>query len=340
MNAFETHAFEKYVAPGAAHVLLEGEQPPLHVSFVLVPRFTLLAFTSALEPFRIANQLAGRMLFRWSVYSEDGQPVQCSNGLMVMPDARLPAEAPPGYVMICGGVTPDRTMSRALGNWVRAQWRRGRTVGGLCTGAYALARAGILGGRRFTLHWENIAGFSETFPELRPMQQIFCVDDRIISCAGGVAAADLALHLISTHCGAKLAGTVMGMCLLSGHRDDRTAQVASMASRFATRNPTVLRAAELLEAECENGFDLKSCARHVGVAPRQIQRLFRQHLGKTLRQFVNELRLDRGRMLLAETNMSVTEVAIACGYTTRSAFSRGFRARYGRSPQNYTGFAS
>lgn len=339
MSLPESHLLERYVAPGAAHVPIADDRPPLDVSFVLVPRFTMLAFTSALEPFRVANQLTGRMLFRWRVHSQDGKPVHCSNGLAVVPDSPLPAEAPPGCVLICGGVTPDVTMTPALGHWVRGQWRRGRTVGGLCTGAYALARAGILGGRRFTLHWENIAGFSETFPELQPLRQIFCVDERIISCAGGVAAADLALHLISARSGPMLARAVMDMCLLSSHRDAGAAQRTPMASRLATRNPTVLRAAEFLEAESENGFDLEACAQHVGVAPRQVQRLFRQHLGRTPRQFVNDLRLDRGRMLLAETNMSVIEVAMACGYSTRSAFSKGFRARFGRSPQNFTSFS-
>lgn len=339
MSLPKPHLLERYVAPGAAHVALAEGQPPLEVCFVLVPRFTMLAFTSALEPFRMANQLTGRMLFRWSVHSLDGQPVHCSNGLAVLPDGPLPAEAPPGCVLVCGGVTPDTTMTPALGHWVRAQWRRGRTVGGLCTGAYALARAGILGGRRFTLHWENIAGFAETFPELQPLRQIFCVDERIISCAGGVAAADLALHLISERCGPQLARAVMDMCLLSSRRDAGAAQRGSMAARLATRNATVLRAAEFLEAESEHGFDLEACARHVGVAPRQVQRLFRQHLGRTPRQFVNDLRLDRGRMLLAETNMSVIEVAMACGYSTRSAFSKGFRARFGHSPQSFTGFS-
>lgn len=340
MSLHPPHPFEKFVAPGAAHVPVAGGAPALHVSFVLAPRFTMLAFTAALEPFRIANQLAGQALFRWSVHSEDGQPVTASNGLAVLPDAALPAEAPAGWVLVCGGVTPDRTMGATLGHWLRAQWRRGRAVGGLCTGAYALARAGILRGRRFTLHWENIAGFRETFPELSPERQIFCVDERIITCAGGVAAADLALHLIATHHGVGLARKVMEMCLLTAQRGAEAAQLPSTAARLATRNATVLRAAEFLERDCENGFDLRRCADHVGTAPRQLQRLFRQHLGCTPRQFAAELRLDRGRMLLAETNMSVTEVAIACGYASRSAFSKGFRARFGTSPQRFSAFTA
>ncbi|MFT3689322.1 GlxA family transcriptional regulator [Paenirhodobacter sp.] len=329
----------RFVAPGAAHVPVPEGAAQVVVTFVLVPRFTLLAFTSALEPFRVANQLAGRALFRWNICTQDGKPVESSSGVPVTPDAPLPAEAEPGCVLICGGVTPETTMRPALGSWIRTQWRRGRTVGGLCTGAYALARGGILEGRRFTLHWENIPGFRETFPDLDPLRQVFCLDDRIITCAGGVAGADLALNLISTHFGTRLAQAVMEMCLLSSSRREGEGQFTSLAARLATRNPAVVRAAEYIEAEVENGFDLEGCARHAGVTRRQIQRLFRQHLGVTPQQYAADLRLQRGRMLLAETNMSVMDVAIACGYSSRSAFSKGFRAKFGSSPQAFTSFA-
>lgn len=329
----------RFVAPGAAHVPMPGNPAQITVTFVLVPRFTMLAFTSMLEPFRVANQLAGRALFRWHICTQDGAPVESSSGISVTPDAKMPAEAEPGCVLICGGVTPDVTMRPALGSWIRTQWRRGRTVGGLCTGAYALARGGILEGRRFTLHWENIPGFRETFPDLEPVRQVFCVDDRILSCAGGVAGADLALSLIARHFGVKLAQAVMEMCLLATSRREGEKQFTSLTSRLATRNMAVVRAAEFIETELETGFDLEGCAAFAGVTPRQIQRLFRQHLGMTPQQYAADLRLQRGRMLLAETNLSVMDVAIACGYSSRSAFSKGFRAKFGTSPQAFNSFA-
>lgn len=328
----------RFVARGAAHVPVPAQAGQVTLTFVLVPRFTMLAFTSALEPLRMANQLAGRALFRWHICTPDGLPAESSSGIPVTPDQALPAEAAPGCVLICGGVTPDVTMPPALGSWIRMQWRRGRTVGGLCTGAYALARGGILEGRRFTLHWENIPGFREAFPGLDPVRQVFCVDDRIITCAGGVAGADLALSLIATHFGATLAQAVMEMCLLSSARREGETQIAPLAARLSTRNVPVIRAAEYLQAEVENGFDLEGCAGHAGVTARQLQRLFRQHFGMTPRQYAAELRLQRGRMLLAQTNLSVIEIAIACGYASRSAFSKAFQAKFGTSPAHHLGF--
>lgn len=329
---------ERFVARGIAHVQLKPPTEPVTISFVLMRKFTMLAFTSAIEPLRVANQLAGHVLFRWHVFSEDGRPIACSNGVAVQPDGPLPALAPSGYVLVCGGVEPEAACSPALTDWVRGQWRHGRIVGGICTGAYALARAGILDQRRFTLHWENIRSFSELFPNLVPEWRVFCVDDRIVTCAGGVAAADLVLKLIDEHFGAELSQAVMDMCLLTRRRDADDDQTTSLTSRLGTRNPHLVKAVTYLEQFVEEPFSIDDCADHVGVSRRQIERLFQKNLGVTPLQYLNNLRLQHGRALLAETNMSVLEVAIACGYGSSSHFSKSYRKKFGVSPHQFSHF--
>lgn len=328
----------RFVAKGVAHIDLPKVAEPVHVTFVLLPKFTMLAFSSAIEPLRMANQLTQKVLFRWQVLSDDGGPVACSNGVPVMVEGAWAKAKPEGLVLVCSGVEPEGKASVALGDWLRALWRRGRVVGGLCTGAYALAQAGILKGHRFTMHWDNIAAFVENHPDLPPARQVFCIDDRVVSCAGGVAAADLMLKLISDRCGAKLGQEVMNMCLLTRRRDEADHQITSLAARLGTRHDKLLQAAAYLEARIEEDFDLDACAAHLGLSRRQIERLFSSHLNTTPVRYMNDLRLAHGRSLLAETDMKVSEVALACGYASTSHFSKSFRKKYGTSPYRFSHF--
>jgi transcriptional regulator GlxA family with amidase domain len=278
------------------------------------------------------------VLFRWSVLSDDGGPVACSNGVPVMVDGPWNAAKPEGIVLVVSGVEPEGKASVALGDWLRGLWRRGRMVGGLCTGAYALAQAGILKGRRFTMHWDNTTAFSENFPDLEPSRQVFSIDDRVMTCAGGVAAADLMLKLISDRFGAELGQEVMNMCLLTQRRDEADSQTASLATRLGTRHDKLLQAAAYLEARIEEELDLDGCADHLNLSRRQIERLFNRYLGLTPVRYMNDLRLARGRALLAETDMKVTDVAVACGYASTSHFSKSFRKKYGVSPYRFSHF--
>jgi transcriptional regulator GlxA family with amidase domain len=333
-----TQDSNRYVAKGVAHVDLPAVREPVQVTFVLLPKFTMLAFASAIESMRIANQLTGQILFRWQTLSADGTPVSCSNGVPVMVDGAFAGAQPEGLILVCSGVEPENQVGAALGDWLRGLWRRGRTVGGLCTGAYALARAGILKDRRFTLHWENLAGFSETFPDLHAARQVFCVDDRIMTCAGGVAAADLMLKLIHDRYGMALSQEVMNMCLLTRRRTEADEQTTSLAARLGTRHEKLIEAVAFLEARIEEPFDLDACAAKLKLSRRQIERLFNRYLGVTPVRYMNDLRLQRGRALLAETDMSVTDVAIACGYASTSHFSKSFRQKYGLSPYRFSHF--
>ena len=331
---------QRYISKGSSHVTVAAGAASLSVSFVLLPKFTLLAFSSAIEPLRMANQLTGQVLFTWTTLSEDGSAVACSNGVPIMVDGAWPQARPEGIIFVCSGVEPEGTASVALGDWLRGLWRRGRVVGGLCTGAYALAAAGILGGRRFTMHWDNIDAFAENHPNLTPSRQVFCIDERVMTCAGGVAAADLMLKLIADRCGAELAQQVMNMCLLTQRRDEADQQTGSLAARLGTRHDKLLQAAIYLEARIEEGFDLDACAAHLNLSRRQIERLFATHLGVTPVRYMNDLRLARGRALLAETDMKVTDVAVASGFASASHFSKSFRKKYGVSPYRFSHFGS
>jgi transcriptional regulator GlxA family with amidase domain len=321
-----------FIPKGVAHVAVANAAAAVPMTFVLLPNFSLIAFSSAIEPLRIANQLSGQALFEWEVLSETGAPVRCSNGLTVAVDRALGETKPKSMVFVCAGVEPEKSASRRVSDWVRQQWRSGRTVGGLCTGAYALAKAGILEGRSFTLHWENLPPFVETFDHLTPKEQLYCIDDRILTCAGGAAATDLFIEIVARNHGERLADAVLKMCLHGQQRPADMRQRSSVSSTIGIRNPILVSVIRAFEENIETGVEMLDVARQLGVSRRQIERLFQRYVRMSPKQYLNGLRLERARGLLSETDMAVSEVAYTCGFNNTNTFSKAFRQKFGVSP--------
>lgn len=325
------------IPKGVAHVPFDEETDPERVTFLLLPNLSMLAFTSAIEPLRIANQLTGKALYEWRTVSEDGQPVRCSNGIEIVVDGALGKTAPTGSVFVCSGIEPTASTSKQAADWVRRQWRTGHIVGGLCTGAYTLAKAGILEGRTFTLHWENIAPFREAFPDLDPREQIYAIDDRIMTCGGGSAATDLFLSLIHARYGPLLCQSILNMCLHATHRADTERQRVSTSAIIGIRNAKLVGIINYLEDHLDEGeLALDDVVKQYGTSRRQLERMFKEHVGVSPKRYLSDLRLLRGRSLLAETDMSVTEVAVACGFNSPTTFSKRFRDAFGASPHSFS----
>ena len=149
------------VPKGVAQVDLAGGQTAEVISFLMLPKLSMLAFSSAIEPLRIANQLTGQELYRWQTITEDGGPVRCSNGVEISASTDMAGAEITDSLFVCSGVEPDTVVTDRVAGLLRHHWRLGHSVGGLCSGAYALAKAGILKGHDFTLHWENIPPFRD-----------------------------------------------------------------------------------------------------------------------------------------------------------------------------------
>ena len=324
-----------FVPRGAASLALSYDGPPRDYYFLLLPKLTLLAFTSALEPLRMANQVTGKELYRWYVMTGDDAPVICSCGITITPDTRLGDVPRDATAFVCGGIEPLESTSRRAVTWVRRQHAFGCRVGGICTGAFALARAGLLDGRRFTLHWENQPAFVETFPDLTPTEMLYEDDRGLLTCGGGSAATDMMLGLIERDHGAGLAAIVADMCLHGRSEIRAVPQRSAYSAAIGSRNPRLLAAVEYMREHLEEPVDMAQVARHIGLSRRQMERLFRRHAGVTPAQFYLDLRVARAHALLNETGLSVAEIAAATGFASSSQLSQRFRRRYGASPAAY-----
>lgn len=309
-----------------------GPTPEL-IGFLLLPRFSMMAFFSAVEPLRIANRISGRPLFDWRLISEDGSPVTASNGMTLLADQAIDSIHHLPSLALCSGFDPERYLSRALKRWLHRLAAAGCVLGGIDTGCFLLAEAGLLSGERVTLHWESLPSFKERFPGIATSNELFELGARRFSCAGGTAAMDMALDVIARRHGQRLAIDVSEQLVHERMRTRHDQQRMTLARRLDTHNARLVEAVDLMERHLETPLALVDIARRSGVSLRQLQRIFADELGHSPRDWYLGLRLQRAHYLLTETDLDVLVVSLACGFTSSPGFSRAFRQRYGCSPR-------
>jgi transcriptional regulator GlxA family with amidase domain len=299
-----------------------------------------MAFATALEPLRAANRMLGEEAYRWRLASVDGKSVSASNGVACAVDTSLEQERKlmtgpdrPTMVVVCGGIGIENFTNRTALAWLREEHNRGVAIGGLCTGAHVLARAGLLANRRCAIHWENLPGFQEAFPKVNVFADLFEVDSNIYTCAGGTASLDMMLKLIGDDFDDTLVNRVCEQFLTDRVRSPTDRQRLPLRARLGVQNSKVLTIIELMEANLTEPLSLVEVADHVGLSRRQIERLFRQEMGRSPARYYLEIRLDRARHLLLQSSLPVVEVAVACGFVSASHFSKCYRELYARSPQ-------
>jgi transcriptional regulator GlxA family with amidase domain len=310
---------------------------PQRICFVLVPRFSMIAFTSAVEPLRIANRLSGRQLYDWQLYSVDGQTVRSSSNIELHPEGAIETISSCGTVVLCSGVDVHHFHSKALTSWLRRMDRKGADIGAICTATYLLARAGLLDGYRCTIHWENLPSFCEDFPDIDVTTELFEIDRNRFTCSGGTAAIDLMLHMITRQHGHELAAHVADQFMHERIRDQHDHQRMSLPARLGVRHPKLLSVISLMEQNLEEPLGRVELARSAGLSTRQLERLFRKYLNRSPARYYLELRLNKARLLLLQTNMSVIDVALACGFVSASHFSKCYRDFFGRTPRKERG---
>lgn len=324
-------------APSQGTVRLPVPERRRRFIFLLLDRFTMMAFASALEPLRLANQVSGQKLYDWKLASEDGQDVRCSNGTMIRVDMGLAEVTRDDTVLVCGGIDVAEATTKPVLNWLRREARRGAAVGGLCTGAWAVAKAGLLDGKRATIHWENQDSFAEDFEAVKLTKSVFVIDGNRLTTAGGTASIDLMLKLVARDHGEALANTVADQLIYNSIRTDQDTQRLSIPTRIGVRHPKLAQVIGRMEGAIEEPISPAKLAEEVGMSTRQLERLFRRYLNRSPKRYYMEIRLQKARNLLMQTEMSVINVALACGFASPSHFSKCYRAHYQTTPYRERG---
>jgi transcriptional regulator GlxA family with amidase domain len=300
--------------------------------FLTLPQYSQIALANAVEPLRMANNLSGQLAYEWVITSLDGQPVSASNGLSLTPTVGLDQIGRPDIVFICGGRNVRDAVTPTLLAALRRLAEQGTGLGALCTGGYALARAGLLDRCRATIHWENVSALREEFPRIIISDQVFTIDRNRYTASGGVAPLDLMLNLIESKLGSKVAQLVSEQFIVDRIRSDKDRQYVPLRAQVGVSHQSLLKVAELMEANVERPMSLERIAQETGLSRRQIERLFKRHLNCVPKRYYLELRLKRARELLLQTAMPIMDITTACGFQSPPHFSKCYRKQFGYPP--------
>ena len=312
--------------------MAKSHAAPQTVGFLLVPGFALMSYTAAVEPLRAANLLSGRELYRWWHAAPGGKPVTASNGVAIIPDCGTTTERAADMVFVCAGGNPALFEDRSAFAWLRRLARKGVTIGGISGGPYILAKAGLLDGARATLHWEHQPAFREAFAHVEVVPSLFEIDGNRITCSGGISALDMMVALIERDHGRQLAASVGDWFLHTHIREGFGPQRMDLRYRLGVADEKLVAALRAMETNLETPLPREALAQGAGVSLRQLERLFRTHVGHGVHTHYRMLRLNRARQLLRETTLPVLDVALATGFASSSQFARAYRQAFKEPP--------
>lgn len=313
-------------------------ETPTDFLVLLVPGFSQLCLSSLIEPLRLANTLLGRPLFRWRLTSVDGRSVESASGISIevsgvfLEQQKAMTFAPRGAVLILAGEGVEQHGTHDLRASLRRSHRSNVPIYALGTATWLLADAALLGETRCTIHWGKMAALSESFYDLAIDDALFVRDGLIVTCAGELAAFDLAIDLIKECCGADLVRSICRHLTADRWRDGASGQSVPPGLRHGSAGKKLLRIIQLMEKNIEDPLPLEEIARQVSLSRRQIERLFERHLATTPWQYYLALRLAKARQLIELTGMPIMNIAVACGFVSSSHFSKSFRDHFNVLP--------
>lgn len=302
------------------------------VGFILLPGFALMSYAAASEPFRAANTLAGRPIYRVRCFGEAGDVA--ASGAAVVPAEPLPASAEGlSVVFVCSGGDPSEWHRPAIHQCLRRLAHAGVRIGGISGGPFLLAEAGLLSGRRFTIHWEHAPALIEAYPDLQPEQARYIIDRDRLTCGGGIAAIDMMHGLIAERMGPEFARRITDWFLHTELGAGEDPQRASLAERHGIHHPALVTVIEKMEATVEAPLSRDQMARLAGISPRHLDRLFADFRGTTFLADYRRIRLDYADKLVRQSTLSISEIAFATGFANPSHFSRAYREQFARTPR-------
>ncbi len=310
---------------------------PEHFGFLLLEKFSSLCLANALEPLRAANLIAGRNLYTWSLYSPDGRDVCGSSGLTTGPTKKLRDAAGTDTLFVVSSYDYQRQLNKPLLRILAQLSREIRILGGLDTGSFVLAEAGLLDGYRATVHWQELAIFEETFHGVATVSDRFVIDRNRITAGGATTTLDLMLHLLSERHGEALRLDVAGLFIYDARHPAEEPQRPPPPMEWLPFPTGINQMIALMEANIEAPLGIGDLARRLGLSQRKLERRVRRILNTTPTAYYQHIRLSAARSMVLETDLPVSEIAVRSGFSSASALTRAFRRHFAMTPRDLRG---
>lgn len=323
----------------------------MNVALLMAGQCSSTSVAAALEFFETANvlqhyaqdkqarqQAGATPLFRLHTASMDGEPVSCTGGLRLTPELAI-ADLPPcelivvpGFMFNILGVLPQLG---AMIDWLRQQHQQGRYIASLCTGAFVTAQAGLLDGRSATTHWAFSEQFVRRFPLVKLHTERTVTDDGQLLCSGGsTSSSDLLLHLIRKFASPQLAAECAKKLLVDVAARSQT-PYASTTFRKNHNDAEILKIQIWLERHLASPILLEQLAEQFGLSLRNLIRRFKDATEQTPMQYLQELRIEKAKLLLESSQTAFDQITLQVGYEDGNSFRRLFKQRVGLAPSAY-----
>ena len=310
-------------------------QLPTRFGLLLIEDFTLISVASAIETLRLANRLMGVEFYHWRTISETGAAVRASDGLRVdadrcIDDADVLEDL--DAIIVCGGRRIEKRVTDPVVFWLKRAAAAGLQLGSTCTGSYVLARAGLLDGYRCSIHWENAAALNDLFPKVQVRRSTYTIDRDRLTSSGGTTPVDMMMYLVRRQCGPEITAAVAEQFIQERVRSADDPQRAPLRYFKGKQSMKLVSVVELMEANIKEPISQFELASSVNLSRRQLQRLFQKYLACSPSRYYLQLRLQRARELLLQTDLSLVEIAAQTGFVSSSHFSKSYKELYDCSP--------
>ena len=315
-------------------VKFKSSSRTFRIGLLLIDGFALMSYSAVVEPLRAANLLSRRTCYDIRHIPAAGPSARSSNGAEIRGTGYIGQDVEFDLILVIAGGDPTSFKDNRVFQWLRTLSRRGVSLGGVSGGPVILASAGVMKNRRMTVHWEHATALTEMSAGLIIERSLYVIDRDRFTCAGGIAPLDMMHALLTEHHGPAFARQVSDWFMHTEIRAASGPQRAGLVERYGTTSSPIILAIEAMENHVADPLELRELAKLAEISPRQLNRLFRNKLGQSTMSFYCNLRIEKARKLLTQSPLSITEIALANGFSSSAHFANSFRRTFGCTPSS------